>query len=48
MTKLKLNGLIINSHTNGEFLSERKYWPILEAMAGLKVPLYIHPRSPIR
>ncbi len=47
MTKLKLNGLIINSHTNGEYLSERKYWPILEAIEGLNAPLYIHPRSPI-
>ena len=28
-------------------LSEQKYWPILEAIAELKVPLYIHPRSPI-
>jgi 5-carboxyvanillate decarboxylase len=47
ITKLKLSGIMINSHTNGEYLSERKYWPILEAIAGLKVPLYIHPRSPI-
>lgn len=47
ITKLKLNGIMINSHTNGEYLSERKYWPILEAIAGLKVPLYIHPRAPI-
>jgi 5-carboxyvanillate decarboxylase len=47
MTKLKLNGLIINSHTNGEYLSERKYWPILEAVEALNAPLYIHPRSPI-
>lgn len=47
VTKLKLNGVIINSHTNGEYLSERKYWPILEAVAALKVALYIHPRAPI-
>jgi 5-carboxyvanillate decarboxylase len=47
ITKLKLSGIMINSHTNGEYLSERKYWPILEAIAGLKVPLYIHPRAPI-
>src|SRR5579863_8219605 len=46
MTKLKLSGLIINSHTNGEFLSEKKYWPILEALESLNAPLYIHPRSP--
>ncbi len=45
--KLKLNGIIINSHTNGEYLSDRKYWPLLEAIAGLKSSLYIHPRSPI-
>ena len=47
ITKLKLSGIMINSHTNGEYLSEQKYWPILEAIAELKVPLYIHPRSPI-
>jgi 5-carboxyvanillate decarboxylase len=45
--KLKLNGVIINSHTNGEYLADQKYWPLLEAIAGLNVPLYIHPRAPI-
>jgi predicted TIM-barrel fold metal-dependent hydrolase len=45
--KLKLNGIMINSHTNGEYLSEQKYWPILEAIEDLNVPLYIHPRAPI-
>jgi 5-carboxyvanillate decarboxylase len=46
MTTLKLNGVVINSHTDGEFLSERKYWPILEAAESLSAPIYIHPRSP--
>jgi 5-carboxyvanillate decarboxylase len=46
VSKLKLNGFIINSHTNDEYLSERKYWPILEAIAALEVPLYLHPRAP--
>ena len=46
ITKLKLNGVMINSHTNGEYLDEVKYWPILEAAAALKVPVYIHPRAP--
>ncbi|HEV3481001.1 MAG TPA: amidohydrolase family protein [Candidatus Acidoferrales bacterium] len=45
--KLKLNGIMINSHTNGEYLSEQKYWPILEAIEDMNVPLYIHPRAPI-
>jgi 5-carboxyvanillate decarboxylase len=43
---LKLNGVMINSHTNGEYLDEPKFWPILETAAGLNVPIYIHPRSP--
>jgi 5-carboxyvanillate decarboxylase len=46
ITKLKLNGVMINSHTNGEYLDETKYWPILEAAAALDVPIYIHPRAP--
>jgi predicted TIM-barrel fold metal-dependent hydrolase len=46
ITTLGLNGLVINSHTDGEYLSDRKYWPILEAAAALDAPLYIHPRSP--
>ena len=44
--ELNLNGIIINSHTNGEFLSDEKYWPILEAIEAVKAPLYIHPRCP--
>lgn len=46
ISELKLNGIIINSHTDGEFLSDEKYWPILEAIEALEVPLYIHPRAP--
>lgn len=45
--KLRLNGVIINSHTNGEYLSEQRYWPILEAVADLDVALYLHPRAPV-
>ena len=44
--ELKLNGVIINSHTRGEYLDEEKYWPILEAAEALEAPIYIHPRSP--
>jgi 5-carboxyvanillate decarboxylase len=46
VTKLKLNGVMINSHTRGEYLDEDKYWPILEAAAGLDATIYIHPRAP--
>jgi len=44
--ELGLHGVVINSHTDGEFLSETKYWPILEAIEALDAPLYIHPRAP--
>lgn len=44
--KLGLNGIVINSHTDGEFLSDQKYWPILEAIQAVQAPLYIHPRCP--
>lgn len=44
--RLKLNGVMINSHTNGEYLDGEKYWPILEAAEALDVPIYIHPRAP--
>ena len=46
INRLKLNGVIINSHTRGEYLDEEKFWPILEAAAALEAPIYIHPRSP--
>lgn len=46
ITKLKLNGVMINSHINGEYLDEEKYWPILEAAASLDATVYIHPRAP--
>lgn len=43
---LGLNGVVINSHTDGEFLDEAGYEPILEAIESVGAPLYIHPRSP--
>jgi 2,3-dihydroxybenzoate decarboxylase len=46
ISELKLSGIVINSHTDGEFLSDEKYWPILESIEALGVPLYIHPRAP--
>lgn len=43
---LGLKGALINSHTNGEYLDDQKYWPIFEAANALKAPIYLHPRSP--
>jgi 2,3-dihydroxybenzoate decarboxylase len=41
-----IKGLIINSHTGGEYLDAAKYWPIFEAAEALGLPLYLHPREP--
>lgn len=43
---LKLNGAIINSHTNNEFLDDPKFLPIFEALAANDLPLYLHPNAP--
>jgi len=46
INKLKLNGLIVNSHTNSEYLDNRKFWPIFEAATAVDAAIYIHPRNP--
>jgi 2,3-dihydroxybenzoate decarboxylase len=43
---LGMKGIIINSHTRGEFLDDPKFWDIFEAAEALKVPVYIHPQAP--
>jgi predicted TIM-barrel fold metal-dependent hydrolase len=45
---LKLNGFIINSHTNNEYLDQEKFWPILEAAEALDAAIYIHPPRTLR
>lgn len=46
VSTLGLNGVMINSHTDDEYLDEEKYLPIFEAAAALGTPIYIHPRGP--
>jgi len=46
VTVLGFKGTMINGHTNGEFLDDKKYWPIFEAAQALAVPVYLHPREP--
>ncbi|MBV8698977.1 MAG: amidohydrolase [Bradyrhizobium sp.] len=43
---LGLRGLIVNSHTFGEYLDEPRYAPIFEAMEATGLPMYLHPREP--
>lgn len=46
ITALKLNGFVINSHTDNLYLDDERFAPILEAAEALDAPLYIHPRAP--
>lgn len=43
---LHLKGAIVNSHTQGEYLDEPKFWEIFEAAESLNVPIYLHPTTP--
>ncbi|MFD2416738.1 amidohydrolase family protein [Amycolatopsis pigmentata] len=44
--QLGLKGVIINSHTHGEYLDDEKFWPIFEAAEALDAPIYLHPTTP--
>jgi 2,3-dihydroxybenzoate decarboxylase len=46
VTRLGLKGAIVNSHTQGEYLDDEKFWDIFAAAEALGVPVYIHPTSP--
>jgi 2,3-dihydroxybenzoate decarboxylase len=46
VTKLGLRGAVVNSHTQGEYLDDEKFWDIFAAAEALDVPIYIHPNSP--
>jgi 5-carboxyvanillate decarboxylase len=43
---LGFKGVIVNSHTQGEYLDHPKFWPILEAAEALDTPVYLHPNTP--
>ena len=37
---------MINGHTQGSFLDDKKYWDIFECAQSLGVPIYLHPSKP--
>jgi 5-carboxyvanillate decarboxylase len=45
---LGMKGAIVNSHTQGEYLDDQKFWEIFESAEALGVPVYIHPQTPPR
>lgn len=45
VSKLGMNSVIINSHTQGEYLSDPKFWDIFAAAEAHDVPIYLHPNA---
>lgn len=46
VTELGFKGAMVNGLTNGKFLDERQFWPILARAETLGVPIYLHPALP--
>lgn len=45
VSKLGMNAVIINSHTQGEYLSDPKFWDIFAAAEAHDAPIYLHPNA---
>lgn len=43
--QLGINAVVINSHTQGEYLSDPKFWDIFAAAEAMDAPIYLHPNS---
>jgi len=46
VSRLGFRGAIVNSHTQGEYLDDEKFWDIFAAAEALDVPIYLHPQTP--
>jgi 2,3-dihydroxybenzoate decarboxylase len=46
VTRLGFKGAMINGHTRGVFLDDKKFWGIFECAQALNVPIYLHPSKP--
>ena len=44
--EMGFKGVMVNSHTQGEYLDDPKYDPIFKALEATGQPLYIHPATP--
>ena len=43
---LGFRGAMVHGLTDGQFIDDRKFWPIFERAAALDVPIYLHPGFP--
>ena len=46
VTRLGFKGAMINGHTRGIFLDDKRFWCIFECAEALGVPIYLHPSKP--
>jgi predicted TIM-barrel fold metal-dependent hydrolase len=46
VTRLGFKGAMINGHTQGAFLDDKRFWGIFECAQALGVPIYLHPSKP--
>jgi len=48
ITRLGFVGWLAHSNFGeGQYLDDRKYWPLLEAAEALNIPIYLHPTTPL-
>ena len=45
VNQLGMHAVIINSHTQGEYLSDPKFWDIFAAAEAFDAPIYLHPNA---
>jgi 2,3-dihydroxybenzoate decarboxylase len=45
VNQLGIHAVVINSHTQGEYLSDRKFWDIFAAAEAFDTPIYLHPNA---
>ncbi len=45
VTQLGIHAVVINSHTQGEYLSDPKFWDIFAAAEACDAPIYLHPNA---
>jgi predicted TIM-barrel fold metal-dependent hydrolase len=46
ITQLGFYGVLLNGTTGGLFLDDARFFPVLEAAAELRIPIYLHPSPP--
>src|SRR5215470_17578534 len=47
MRELKFRGVMINGHTNGQYLDDPLLYPVWERAEHLGAPIYLHPADPV-